>query len=82
MTTSKPLLPQHFLDALIQTQTPVAVFLKSGIKLQGCIQQADHTTFLLDTPVSQLIYKHAVSTIVPLAELSAHKDNIGSVTPA
>jgi host factor-I protein len=58
-------LQNSFLQALCQNKTPVSVFLVNGIKLQGHIETFDdHTITLLGTG-QQMIYKHAISTILP-----------------
>ncbi len=55
-------LQDPYLNALRKDRTPVSIFLMNGIKLQGQI----------DT--SQMIYKHAVSTIVPSQPVKIHRD--------
>nr|WP_040509382.1 RNA chaperone Hfq [Gluconobacter morbifer] len=65
-----------FLEHLRQTQAPVTVFLVNGVKLQGVIIQSDSQTLLLrrDNHI-QLVYKHAVSTIMPVAALTSFAEN-------
>ena len=58
-------LQDPFLNALRKDRVPVSVFLVNGIKLQGHIDSFDQFVVLLRNSVSQLIYKHAISTIVP-----------------
>ena len=58
-------LPDPFLNALRKEHIPVSIFLVNGIKLQGQIESFDQFVILLKNSVSQLVYKHAVSTIVP-----------------
>ncbi|MCX5617996.1 RNA chaperone Hfq [Bombella sp. TMW 2.2543] len=60
-----------FLSHVQQREEPVTVFLVNGVKLQGVITRFDARTVLLrrDGHV-QLVYKHAVSTIMPVAALS------------
>ena len=58
-------LQDPFLNALRKEHIPVSVFLVNGIKLQGQIESFDQFVILLKNSVSQLVYKHAVSTIVP-----------------
>ncbi|MCX5616846.1 RNA chaperone Hfq [Bombella sp. TMW 2.2559] len=62
---------QQFLAHVQQREEPVTVFLVNGVKLQGVITRFDARTVLLrrDGHV-QLVYKHAVSTIMPVAALS------------
>ncbi len=58
-------LQDPFLNALRKERVPVSVFLVNGIKLQGQIESFDQFVVLLKNSVSQLVYKHAISTIVP-----------------
>ncbi|MCS5587639.1 MAG: RNA chaperone Hfq [Porticoccaceae bacterium] len=54
-----------FLNALRKERIPVSIFLVNGIKLQGQVESFDQFVVTLKSAVSQLIYKHAISTIVP-----------------
>lgn len=58
-------LQDPFLNALRREKVPVSIYLVSGIKLQGHIESFDNFVILLKNSVSQMIYKHAISTIVP-----------------
>ncbi|TVQ27897.1 MAG: RNA chaperone Hfq [Wenzhouxiangella sp.] len=58
-------LQDPFLNALRRERVPVAVYLVNGIKLQGQIESFDNFVVLLKNSVSQMIYKHAISTVVP-----------------
>ena len=58
-------LQDPFLHALRKERIPVSVFLVNGIKLQGQVESFDQFVILLKNSVSQLVYKHAISTIVP-----------------
>ncbi|MEJ2327856.1 MAG: RNA chaperone Hfq [Chromatiaceae bacterium] len=58
-------LQDPFLNALRKERVPVSIFLVNGIKLQGQIESFDQFLFLLRNNVSQMIYKHAISTVVP-----------------
>ena len=58
-------LQDPFLNALRRDRIPVSIFLVNGIKLQGQVESFDQFVILLGSTVSQLVYKHAVSTIVP-----------------
>ncbi len=58
-------LQDPFLNALRKERVSVSVFLVNGIKLQGQIESFDQYVILLKNSVSQLVYKHAISTIVP-----------------
>lgn len=57
---------ERFLSDLIARQTPVAVYLKNGIKLTGKIIGVTNDIIFLNNPAPQLIYKRQVSTVVPL----------------
>lgn len=58
-------LQEPFLNALRKERIPVSIYLVNGIKLQGQVESFDQFVILLGNTVSQLVYKHAVSTIVP-----------------
>ena len=58
-------LQQSYVDALRAQKLDVNVFLVNGIKLQGRIIAQDDQTLLLKNVITQMIYKNAVSTIVP-----------------
>jgi host factor-I protein len=58
-------LQDPFLNALRKERVPVSIFLVNGIKLQGQIESFDQFVVLLKNNVSQMIYKHAISTVVP-----------------
>ncbi|CAM4417779.1 MAG: RNA-binding protein Hfq [Legionellaceae bacterium] len=60
-----PLLQDPFLSALCKEKVPVSIYLVNGIKLQGQIESFDHFVVLLKNTVSQMVYKHAISTVVP-----------------
>lgn len=59
-------LQEPFLNALRKERVQVAIYLVNGIKLQGVIESFDQFVILLRNTVSQMVYKHAVSTIVPV----------------
>lgn len=58
-------LQDNFLNTLRKEHTPVSIFLVNGIKLQGKIDSFDQYVIMLKNTVSQMVYKHAISTIVP-----------------
>jgi len=58
-------LQDPFLNALRKERVPVSIFLVNGIKLQGQIESFDQFVVLLKNTVSQMVYKHAISTVVP-----------------
>jgi host factor-I protein len=53
------------LNALRRERVPVAIYLVNGIKLQGTVESFDQFVVLLRNQVSQMVYKHAISTVVP-----------------
>ena len=68
-------LQDPFLNALRKERIPVSIFLVNGIKLQGQVESFDQFVILLKNSVSQLVYKHAISTIVPARNVKlAHAD--------
>ncbi|MCG5516568.1 MULTISPECIES: RNA chaperone Hfq [Ectothiorhodospira] len=58
-------LQEPFLNTLRKERIPVSIYLVNGIKLQGQIDSFDQFVVLLKNSVSQMVYKHAISTIVP-----------------
>ena len=58
-------LQDPFLNALRKERIPVAIYLVNGIKLQGQIDSFDQFVVLLKNSVNQMVYKHAISTVVP-----------------
>lgn len=58
-------LQDPFLNALRKERIPVSIFLVNGIKLQGQIESFDQFVIVLRSSANQMIYKHAISTIVP-----------------
>jgi host factor-I protein len=58
-------LQDPFLNALRKERVPVSIYLVNGIKLQGQIDSFDQFVVLLRNSVSQMVYKHAISTVVP-----------------
>src|SRR6202167_2363136 len=64
-------LQDPFLNALRKEHVPVSIYLVNGIKLQGVIESFDQFVVLLKNTVSQMVYKHAISTIVPARNVSS-----------
>jgi host factor-I protein len=62
-------LQDPFLQALQKERVPVSVFLVNGIKLQGQIESFDQFVVLLRGSAVQVLYKHAISTIVPARDM-------------
>jgi host factor-I protein len=67
-------LQEPFLNALRRERVPVSIYLVNGIKLQGQVESFDQFVVLLKNSVSQMIYKHAISTIVPARNVSVYDD--------
>jgi len=65
VTNKGQLLQDPFLNTLRREHVPVSIYLVNGIKLQGQIESFDQYVVLLRNTVTQMVYKHAISTIVP-----------------
>lgn len=65
-------LQDPYLNALRRERIPVSIYLVNGIKLQGQIESFDQFVILLKNTVSQMVYKHAISTVVPARAISSH----------
>jgi|TARA_B110000305_G_C19176904_1_gene510076 host factor-I protein len=59
------ILQEPFLNALRKEKIPVAIYLVNGIKLQGQVDSFDQYVIILKNTINQMVYKHAISTIVP-----------------
>ena len=68
-------LQDPFLNALRKEKVPVSVYLVNGIKLQGQIDSFDQFVVLLRNSVSQMVYKHAISTVVPSRNVQLSTDD-------
>jgi host factor-I protein len=67
-----------FLNSLKKESTPVVVFLVNGVKLQGYITWFDDSAMILCRDEhSQLVYKHAISTVMPVDPLGRHETHSG-----
>ncbi|MDP3562449.1 MAG: RNA chaperone Hfq [Legionellaceae bacterium] len=62
---SKKQLQDSFLESLCNDNIPVSIFLISGIKLHGAIEDFDEHVIMLKGTITQMIFKHAISTVVP-----------------
>ncbi len=78
MSTEKPQnLQDVFLNHVRKQKTPVTVFLGNGVKLQGIITWFDNFCVLLRRDGhSQLVYKHAISTVMPVTPVSLYDDDL------
>ncbi len=70
----KQQIQEPFLNALRKERLPVSIFLKNGIKLQGQIESFDQFVITLKNVTSQIVYKHAISTIVPSRNVRLGKE--------
>ena len=70
-------LQDAYLNALRRERLPVSIYLVNGIKLQGQIESFDQFVILLKNTVNQMVYKHAISTVVPARSVSHHNNNGG-----
>ncbi len=68
-------LQDPYLNALRREKVPVAIYLVNGIKLQGQIDSFDQFVILLKNTVSQMVYKHAISTVVPSRNVKLSHSN-------
>jgi len=81
-------LQDPFLNALRKERVPVSIYLVNGIKLQGQIDSFDQFVVLLKNSVSQMVYKHAISTVVPARNVrlpaaeGAEADAVAETEPA
>jgi host factor-I protein len=78
-------LQDPFLNTLRKERVPVSIYLVNGIKLQGQIDSFDQFVVLLKNSVSQMVYKHAISTVVPARSIrvpTGDEDGTETVTPA
>ena len=74
-------LQDPFLNALRRERIPVSIYLVNGIKLQGKVQSFDQFVILLENTVNQMVYKHAISTVVPARAINFQSTPTGSETP-
>ncbi len=68
-------LQDTFLNTLRKEHVPVSIFLVNGIKLQGKVDSFDQYVIMLKNTVSQMVYKHAISTIVPSKTIKISRDS-------
>jgi len=70
MSAKDQMLQDPYLNVLRREHVPVSIYLVNGIKLQGQIESFDQYVVLLKNTVTQMVYKHAISTIVPVRAVS------------
>lgn len=74
MSEKSQQLQDPFLNALRKEHVQVAIYLVNGIKLQGQVESFDQYVILLKNTITQMVYKHAISTIVPARSVSLPHD--------
>ena len=67
-------LQDPYLNILRKERVPVSIYLVNGIKLQGQIESFDQFVVLLKNTVSQMVYKHAISTVMPVSPISLYDE--------
>ena len=72
------MLQDPFLNALRKEHVAVSIYLVNGIKLQGQVDSFDQYVILLKNTVTQMVYKHAISTVVPARPVQIAFDNAPS----
>ncbi|HNU66536.1 MAG: RNA chaperone Hfq [Methylotenera sp.] len=77
MNQKGQMLQDPFLNALRKEHVAVSIYLVNGIKLQGQVDSFDQYVILLKNTVTQMVYKHAISTIVParMVNIGLSEDN-------
>jgi host factor-I protein len=75
MSGKGQLLQDPFLNILRKEHVPVSIYLVNGIKLQGQIESFDQYVVLLKNTVTQMVYKHAISTVVPARAVTIPFEN-------
>lgn len=78
MSAKAQMLQDPFLNALRKERVQVAIYLVNGIKLQGHVDAFDQYVILLKNTVTQMVYKHAISTIVPSKSVALPADDMAS----
>ena len=73
--TKSQILQEPFLNALRKEKISVSIYLVNGIKLQGQVDSFDQYVIILKNTVNQMVYKHAVSTIVPAKAVKIETDS-------
>jgi host factor-I protein len=69
-------LQDPYLNVLRKDRIPVSIYLVNGIKLQGQIESFDKYVILLKNTVNQMVYKHAISTVVPGRPIRVNTQNM------
>lgn len=80
MQSSKGNLQDLFLNQARKEKMPVTVFLMNGFQIKGYVRGFDNFTVILDSDGrQQMIYKHALSTVVPLRPLNFTETEEGEI---
>ena len=75
---NKTQLQDPFLNAVRRERVPLSIYLVNGIKLQGVVDSFDqYAILLMSANVTQMVYKHAISTMVPSRKLSFRGEGEG-----
>ncbi|WP_148715440.1 RNA chaperone Hfq [Chitinolyticbacter meiyuanensis] len=82
MSAKGQMLQDPFLNILRKEHVPVYIYLVNGIKLQGQIESFDQYVVLLRNNVTQMVYKHAISTVVPSRPVSIPHEAPPATAPA
>jgi host factor-I protein len=77
MSNKGQMLQDPFLNMLRKEHVQVSIYLVNGIKLQGQIESFDQYVVLLKNTVTQMVYKHAISTVVPSRPVTMPHHNHG-----
>ena len=67
--TKNQSLQDPFLNELRKNSIQVSIYLVNGIKLEGKIESFDQFVILLRNNINQIVYKHAISTVVPTKDI-------------
>lgn len=73
-------LQDPFLNVLRKENIPVAIYLVNGIKLQGQVESFDQYVVMLKNNITQMVYKHAISTIVPARNVAFNISGQATIT--
>jgi len=78
MSSKTQALQDPFLNALRKEKVSVSIYLVNGIKLQGQVDSFDQFVIILKNTVNQMVYKHAISTIVPARNVKMQDNSLDS----
>ena len=77
MSSKGQMLQDPFLNILRKEHVPVSIYLVNGIKLHGQVESFDQYVVLLKNTVTQMVYKHAISTVVPARPVNIPHEHPG-----